>query len=129
MLFPMFAGLYYFYPFVTARKLSDRLGRIAFWLIFTGFNVTFLPMHLTGLLGMPRRVFTYPAGLGWDGLNMVSTVGAFALALGIAVVAVDMCRPRGGRPYARRNPWNAGTPEWLTEMPGKSWGDRKRAGE
>src|SRR3546814_2332020 len=106
MLFPMFAGLYYFYPFVTARKLSDRLGRIAFWLIFTGFNVTFLPMYLTGLLGMPRRVFTYPAWLGWDGLNMVSTVGAFVLALGIAVVAVDMFRPRGGRPYARRNPWN-----------------------
>src|SRR3546814_12234726 len=55
---------------------------------------------------------------------MVSTVGAFVLALGIAVVAVDMCRPRGGRPYARRNPWNAGTLEWLTEMPGKSWGVR-----
>src|SRR3546814_15269531 len=71
---------------------------------------------LTGLLGMPRRVLTYPAGLGWDGLNLVSTLGAFVLALGIAVVAVDMFWPRGGRPYARRNPWNAGTLEWLTEM-------------
>src|SRR3546814_97158 len=124
MLFPMFAALYYFYPFVTARTLSDRLGRIAFWLMFAGFNVAFLPMHLTGLLGMPRRVFTSPAGLGWDGLNLVSTLGAFVLALGIAVVAVDMFWPRGGRPYARRNPWNAGTLEWLTEMPGKSWGVR-----
>src|SRR3546814_2316963 len=84
--------------------------------MFAGFNVAFLPMHLTGLLGMPRRVFTYPAGLGWDGLNLVSNLGAFVLALGIAVVAVDMFWPRGGRPYARRNPWNAGTPEWLTEM-------------
>src|SRR3546814_3271370 len=85
MLFPMFAALYYFYPFVTARKLSDRLGRIAFWPMFAGFNVAFLPMHLTGLLGMPRRVFTYPAGLGWDGLNLVSTLRAFVLALGLAV--------------------------------------------
>src|SRR3546814_17623770 len=81
-------------------------------------------MHLTGLLGMPRRVFTYPAGLGWDGLNLVSTLGAFVLALGIAVVAVDMFWPRGGRPSARRNPWNARTLEWLTEMPGKYWGVR-----
>src|SRR3546814_15344526 len=73
---------------------------------------------------MRRRVFTYPAGLGWDGRNLVSTRGAFVLALGIAVVAVDMFWPRGGRPYARRNLWNAGTLEWLTEMPGKSWGVR-----
>src|SRR3546814_12838644 len=85
-------------------------------------------MHLTGLLGMPRRVFTYPAGLGWDGLNLVSTLGAFVLALGIAVVAVDMFWPRGGRPYARRNPWNAGTLEWLTALPGKSWGVRSEIG-
>jgi cytochrome c oxidase subunit I+III len=124
MLFPMFAGLYYFHPFVTARKLSDRLGRIAFWLMFTGFNVAFLPMHLTGLRGMPRRVFTYPEGFGWDTLNMVSTVGAFVLALGVAVVVVDLLRPRGRAPYAPRNPWNAGTLEWLTEMPGMPWGVR-----
>ncbi|HMA15793.1 MAG TPA: cytochrome c oxidase subunit I [Kiloniellaceae bacterium] len=124
MLFPMFAALYYFFPFVAARKLSDRLGRIAFWLMFTGFNVTFLPMHLTGLIGMPRRVFTYPAGLGWDWLNMVSTVGAFVLAAGIAVVTFDLFRPRRRQPLSPRNPWNAGTLEWLTEMPGKPWGVR-----
>src|SRR3546814_8388440 len=81
-------------------------------------------MHLTGLLGMPRRVFTYPEGLGWDGLNMVSTVGAFVFALGVAVVVVDMLRPRGRQPYCTRNPWNAGTLEWLTEVPGKPWGVR-----
>src|SRR3546814_6829729 len=62
MLFPMFAALYYYFPFVTSRELSRRPGVIAFWLLFTGFNVAFLPMHLTGLLGMPRRVFTYPEG-------------------------------------------------------------------
>src|SRR3546814_20676488 len=110
MLIPMFAALYYFYPFVTARKLSDRLGRIAFWLMFAGFHVAFLPMHLTGLLGMPRRVFTYPAGLGWAGLNLVSTLGAFVLAPGIPVVAVDMLCPSGGRPYAGRHPWPARPP-------------------
>src|SRR5688500_4642750 len=66
--FPIFAGLYYFFPLVTARKLSDRLGRIAFWLMLVGFNVTFLPMHLTGMRGMVRRVYTYPAGLGFDTL-------------------------------------------------------------
>src|SRR3546814_4902130 len=107
----LFAALYYYCPFVTSRELSRRPGVIAFWLLFTGFNVAFLPMHLTGLLGMPRRVFTYPEGLGWDGLNMVSTVGAFVFALGVAVVVVDMLRPRGRQPYCTRNPWNAGTLE------------------
>ena len=75
MVFPVMAGVYYFYPFFTKKLMSEKLGRIAFWLTFTGFNVTFLPMHLTGLLGMPRRVYTYPEGLGWDWLNMISTVG------------------------------------------------------
>ena len=69
-IFPIVAGFYYFFPLVNGKKLSDRLGRIAFWLMFVGFNVTFLPMHLTGLRGMVRRVFTYPAGLGFDTLNL-----------------------------------------------------------
>ena len=85
----------------TARQLSDRLGTIAFWLMFVGFNVAFLPMHLTGLRGMPRRVFTYPAGLGFDALNLVSSIGAFILAAGIAVVVWDVVRPKGKQPYSR----------------------------
>jgi cytochrome c oxidase subunit I+III len=89
-----------------------------------GFNVTFLPMHFTGLRGMPRRVFTYPAGLGFDVLNMVSTVGAFILASGVAVVLYDVVRPKRWQPYAPRNPWNAGTLEWVQEMPGRPWGMR-----
>ena len=68
-LFPILAGCYYFFPLINGKQLSDRLGKIAFWLTFVGFNVAFLPMHLTGLRGMPRRVFTYPAGLGFDGLT------------------------------------------------------------
>jgi cytochrome c oxidase subunit I+III len=122
--FPIFAGLYYFFPIVTGRKLSERLGKIAFWLAFIGFNVAFLPMHLTGLRGMPRRVFTYSSEIGVDTLNLVSTVGAFVLACGIAVVVWDVVRPRKKEPYAPRNPWNAGTLEWAQEMPGKAWGIR-----
>jgi len=122
--FPILAGVYYFYPIVSGRKLSDRLGKVAFWLAFVGFNVTFLPMHLTGMRGMPRRIFTYPKDLGFDTLNLTSTIGAFVLALGVAVVTWDIVRPKKKEPYAERNPWNAGTLEWVQEMPGKPWGIR-----
>src|SRR3546814_12272747 len=98
MLFPMFAALYYYFPFVTSRELSRRPGVIAFWLLFTGFNVAFLPMPLTGLLGIPRRAFTYPAGLGWAGFHLVTTVGAFVLYLCVADVIVHIQPPRGRLP-------------------------------
>ena len=81
-------------------------------------------MHLTGLRGMPRRVFTYAEGLGLDTLNLVSSVGAFVLASGVAVIFWDLLRPKGREPYSPRNPWKAGTLEWLQEMPGKPWGVR-----
>lgn len=116
--FPLIAGAYYFYPLVMRRVLSDRLGRIAFWLMFVGFNVAFLPMHFTGLRGMPRRVFTYPEGFGWEWLNLVSSVGAFVLAAGIAVIVFDVVWPRRAARRPKQNPWNAGTLEWLiTEKP------------
>ncbi|WP_083656371.1 cytochrome c oxidase subunit I [Mongoliimonas terrestris] len=124
MLFPIVAGIYYFYPITSGKMLSMRLGKIGFWLMFVGFNVGFLPMHFTGLRGMPRRVFTYPGGLGFDWLNMVSTVGAFVFAAGVGVVVWDVVRPKSREPYAPRNPWNAGTLEWLTTMPGENWGVR-----
>ena len=124
MLFPILAGFYYFFPFVTGKRLSERLGRIAFWLTFIGFNVTFVPMHLTGLRGMPRRVFTYPEGLGFDALNLVSTIGAFILAAGVLVFVWDVIRPKHRQPYSERNPWGAGTLEWLAEMPSPPWGVR-----
>ncbi|PZQ10753.1 MAG: cytochrome c oxidase subunit I [Ancylobacter novellus] len=124
MFFPLMAGLYYFYPFAMDRKLSDRLGRWGFWLMFGGFNLCFLPMHITGLRGMPRRVFTYAEGLGFDTLNMVSTVGAFVFAAGVLVVTWDVLRPKSKEPYAPRNCWNAGTLEWLSENPGRDWGVR-----
>jgi len=124
VIFPMLAGFYYFFPLCNGRQLSARLGKIAFWLTFIGFNVTFFPMHLTGLRGMPRRVFTYPANAGFDALNFVSTVGAFIMATGVAVIVWDVFRPKGKQGYSPRNPWGAGTLEWLQEMPGKPWGIR-----
>jgi cytochrome c oxidase subunit I+III len=123
-LFPIFAGCYYYFPLIKGKALSERLGRTGFWLAFVGFNVAFLPMHLTGLRGMPRRVFTYPAGIGFDALNLTSTIGAFILGAGAAVIFWDLLRPKGRQPYAPRNPWKAGTLEWLQEMPGKPWGVR-----
>jgi cytochrome c oxidase subunit I+III len=123
-LFPIFAGCYYFFPLINGKKLSDKLGRIGFWLAFVGFNVAFFPMHLTGLRGMPRRVFTYPEGIGFDVLNLVSTIGAFILACGVAVIFWDIVRPKGKEPYSERNPWKAGTLEWAQEMPGQNWGIR-----
>jgi cytochrome c oxidase subunit I+III len=124
VLFPIVAGIYYFFPLVASKKLSDRLGKIAFWLMFVGFNVAFFPMHLAGLRGMPRRVFTYPEELGITVLNMVSTVGAFVFAAGVLVIAWDIVRPKKKVPLSPRNPWNAGTMEWLAEMPGEDWGIR-----
>ena len=124
VIFPILAGLYYFFPLFNGKKLSDRLGKIAFWLTFSGFNIAFLPMHLTGLRGMPRRVFTYAADAGFDTLNLISTIGAFILAAGIAVIVWDVVRPKRTKPNSPENPWGAGTLEWLQEMPGKPWGIR-----
>ncbi|TWI49250.1 cytochrome c oxidase subunit I+III [Pseudomonas duriflava] len=124
MLFPVAAGLYYFYPMADGKQLSERLGKWAFWLMFVGFNVTFLPMHFTGLLGMPRRVFTYEAGLGFDLLNLISTIGAYIFAVGVVILVWDVVRPKKKQPHARRNPWNAGTLEWLVNMPSHPWSVR-----
>ncbi|NGN45065.1 cytochrome c oxidase subunit I [Mesorhizobium sp. CGMCC 1.15528] len=123
MLFPVIAGLYYYYPLINARMLSDRAGKLAFWLMFIGFNVAFFPMHLSGLRGMPRRVFTYPPEVGWDWLNLISTIGAFILASGILVIVVDVLRPKHREPEGESNPWNAGTLEWISE-PKENWGVR-----
>src|SRR5690606_13047119 len=114
--FPIVGAFYYYFPLLNGKHLSERLGKIAFWLMFTGFNIAFLPMHLTGLLGMPRRVYTYDAGLGISGLNLLSTLGAYVLAAGFAVFVVDVLRPKSRQPLAERNPWGAGTLEWASEM-------------
>ncbi|MCA9115844.1 MAG: cbb3-type cytochrome c oxidase subunit I, partial [Planctomycetaceae bacterium] len=123
-LFPIIGGFYYFFPLARGKKLSERAGRYAFWIMMAGFNITFFPMHLTGMLGMPRRVFTYPADMGFDTLNLISTVGAFILAGGFLIFLIDVVRPRRNQPYSERNPWGGGTLEWMAEIPDKPWGTR-----
>jgi cytochrome c oxidase subunit I+III len=123
-IFPIAAGIHYYFPLAFGKKLSNRYGRIAFWIMFIGFNIGFFPMHFAGLRGMPRRIFTFPEGLGFDGLNLTSTIGAFVLGVGIAVFLWDVVRPKRHEPYSERNPWGAGTLEWLAEIPDKPWGVR-----
>ncbi|MBE7926745.1 cytochrome c oxidase subunit I [Pseudomonas saudiphocaensis] len=117
MFFPLMAGLYYWLPHFSGRMPSERLGRWGFWLVFIGFNVTFLIMHWTGLIGMPRRVYTYDTGLGWDIPNLVSSIGSFIMAIGIGTILLDiLLHFRFGQP-AKKNPWNADTLEWATSLP------------
>jgi cytochrome c oxidase subunit I+III len=123
-LFPIMGGFYYFFPLAVGKHLSQRLGKIIFGFVFIGFNLTFMPMHFTGLMGMVRRTYTYPEGLGLETLNLTSTIGAGILSIGVALFAWDVIRPRKKQPYAHRNPWQAGTLEWIQEMPSKNWGIR-----
>ncbi|MFZ5783471.1 MAG: cytochrome c oxidase subunit I [Pseudomonadota bacterium] len=113
MVFPLFATFYYWAPMVSRKALSERLGRWSFGLMFVGFNVAFFPMHITGLAGMPRRVWTYPGGLGWADLNFLSTLGAFVLAAGVLVFLVDLARNFRVSGQGAGDVWNAGTLEWL----------------
>ena len=120
-IFPMLAGAYYWLPHFTGRTRDDLLGKAAFWLIFVGFNVTFFMMHLTGLLGMRRRVHTYPEEAGWTLLNLVSSVGSFVMAFGFALFAIDVALHLYYARRRRRNPWTAGTLEWAMPIPTPSY--------
>lgn len=113
MVFPVFAALYHWTPVVNGQVLSERWGRWVFGLMFGGFNLAFFPMHITGLLGMPRRVYTYEDGLGWSGLNLLSTVGAFVFAAGVLLFLVDALRTWTRQPQPHDDPWRADSLEWL----------------
>lgn len=116
-LFGVLAGLYFWFPKMTGRMMSERLGVIAFWFVFLGFNLTFLPMHWTGLMGMPRRIYTYPASLGWDWTNMLTTIGSFVMAVGILLVLINVAQGRWLGKRAGPNPWDAPTLEWSMSSP------------
>jgi cytochrome c oxidase subunit I+III len=114
MVFPLFAAIYYWLPMSSARPLSERWGRWIFWLMFAGHNITFLPMHLTGLMGMPRRVYTYLPDRGWELPNVISTIGAFIFGLAVLLWIIDMLR--NFRPFGAReagNVFNGPGLEWL----------------
>jgi cytochrome c oxidase subunit I+III len=115
--FPIFAAIYYWTPKMFGRLMHEGLGKLSFWLIFLGFNLTFFPMHIAGLLGMPRRVYTYHAGLGWDLWNLLSTIGGYVLALGIFVVVVNFVRSVRGGTSAGPDPWGGPDLEWATSSP------------
>jgi cytochrome c oxidase subunit I+III len=115
--FPLLGAMYYWFPKMTGKLMSERMGRWNFWLTIIGFNVAFFPMHLSGLLGMPRRVYTYQPGLGWDLLNFISTLGSFILGVGVLLFVVNVFKSlRSGTP-AGNNPWGGGTLEWATASP------------
>jgi cytochrome c oxidase subunit I len=113
----VFAGVYYWFPKITGRMLSERIGRLHFWLTFIGFNLTFMIQHVLGMYGMPRRVFTYPPLPGWEAMNMISTVGAFVLAFAVLVFLVNVMVSLRSGEVAGDNPWNAWTLEWATTSP------------
>jgi cytochrome c oxidase subunit I+III len=118
MVFPLLAAFYYWVPYTSRNALSERVGRWVFGLVFVGFNVTFFPMHVTGLAGMPRRVHTYSAQMGWETLNLVSTIGAFMIAAGVALLLIDVARRfRFSFEENAGNVWNAGTLEWVPSGP------------
>lgn len=115
--FPLFGAFYYWYPKATGRLMNETLGRLQFWLFFIGFNVTFFPMHILGLHGMPRRVWTYPPGMGWDNLNLIATIGAVTIGASVLVFIVNALHSYRHGALAGPDPWGAGTLEWSTASP------------
>jgi cytochrome c oxidase subunit 1/cytochrome c oxidase subunit I+III len=106
---------------MTGRMLNEKWGKISFWTMFVGFNLAFFPMHILGFLGMPRRIYTYAPGLGWDGINVLVTIGSFLFGLGTGITLVNwvVCRFRGAP--AGDNPWDADSLEWSTTSPPPDW--------
>jgi len=116
-MFPLFGAFSYWYPKATGRLMSERWGKIAFLLIFLGFNLGFFPMHLLGLQGMPRRIYTYGPEMGWGTLNLVATIGTFVSAAGgLVFIANAFLSLKRGAP-AGNDPWGGPTLEWATSSP------------
>jgi cytochrome c oxidase subunit I+III len=115
--FPLLGGMYYWFPKVTGRMYYERWGQASFWLTFLGMNLTFFPMHIVGLEGMPRRQYTYPPDLGWTGLNLLETIGAYLLAAGLVIVAVNLAVSRFRGERVGNDPWEGDTLEWATTSP------------
>ncbi|KQV38920.1 cytochrome C oxidase [Rhizobium sp. Root268] len=115
--FPLLGAIYYWFPKITGRMMSETLGRWVFGLIFTGFNLTFFPMHILGLQGMPRRIYTYQPEMPWSGLNMFVSLSAVILAAGFLLFFIDAIRSSATGATAPANPWGASTLEWATSSP------------
>jgi cytochrome c oxidase subunit 1/cytochrome c oxidase subunit I+III len=116
-IFPVLAAIYYWGPKIWGRMLHEGWGTVSFWLVFVGFNLAFFPMHLLGLLGMPRRIYTYQAGLGWDSYNLVETIGTFIMGIGILTSFINWAWSLRHGERAPNDPWNSETLEWATSSP------------
>jgi heme/copper-type cytochrome/quinol oxidase subunit 1 len=116
-LFAVMGASYFWFPKMFGRLLDERLGRWNFWLMFIGFNVGFFPMHISGLMGMPRRIYTFPDGMGLDILNLITTVGSYVLACGFLLFIVNILVSLKRGEFAGPNPWDAATLEWTTPSP------------
>ena len=113
----LFAGMYYWWPKMMGRLLSEPLGKVHFWLQFVGMNLAFFPMHNLGLLGMPRRIYTYQAGLGWTATNVVISIGAYIFAFGTLLFVLNFFWSLIDGPIAGPNPWDSASLEWATPSP------------
>jgi cytochrome c oxidase subunit 1 len=120
-IFGIFAGLYYWWPKMFGRVLDEALGKLHFWLVFVGFNLTFFPQHMLGLLGMPRRIYTYHPGGIWEVYNMISTIGSYVMALGMLVFVANVVKTARVGTRAGNDPWIADTLEWYTTSPPPAW--------
>ena len=119
-LFGIFAGVYYWWPKMFGRRLDEKLGKWHFWLMFAGFNLAFLPQHLLGLLGMPRRIYTYSEGGSWELYNRISTIGSFVMGVAMLVFALNVVRSRRN-PRVGNDPWLGDTLEWYAASPPPPW--------
>jgi cytochrome c oxidase subunit I len=119
--FPLLGGLYYWFPKVTGRMYHERAGQLSFWLAFGGTALTFMPMHIVGLLGMPRRQYTYPSALGWESSNLLATLGSYLLGAGLLLVVANLAYSLFRGPRAGRDPFNGATLEWAAESPPKPY--------
>lgn len=115
--FGIFAGLYYWFPKMSGRMMSEGLGKLSFWVMFIGFNLTFLVQHSAGLSGMPRRVYDYPESAGWEGYNLASTIGSFLLGIGVLITVVNVLVSIKNGKKAGNDPWQGNTLEWFTPSP------------
>jgi cytochrome c oxidase subunit I len=115
--FGLLAATYYWFPKMTGRMMSEGMGRVSFWLVLSGFHLTFLIQHSAGLDGMPRRIYEYSADAGWDAFNLISSIGSYVLGIGIAMTIINLFRSLKTGAVAGPDPWKANTLEWFTPSP------------
>jgi cytochrome c oxidase subunit I len=115
--FPLLGAITYWFPKFTGRMMSEKIGKLGFWMLFLGFQLAFFPMHVAGIYGMPRRVYTYPAGMGLEWPNLLSSLGSLVVALAVLLFVLNMVRSALGGRRAAANPWDGSSLEWATQSP------------